>query len=600
MLTITNRHTQHFMLCCMLLTTLHTAAQNVGINNPTPNASAMLDITSTNRGLLLPRIALTATNVAAPVTTPATSLLIYNTATAGTTPNNVAPGYYYWNGTQWVALLNDFNIESKSWLTNGNDGTIDGTNFIGTTDNVPLNFRVNNQKAGRIDGTLRNVFWGRLAGNSNTTGNDNVFIGDSTGYANTTGDVNIGIGSRALRYNTVGNNNTATGYYTLNKNTFGSGNVANGYYALKENTTGSRNTASGYIALFMNTTGDYNTATGNGALSDNTTGSYNTATGSGTLIANTIGICNTAIGSAALSSNLTGYVNTSCGYMNLLSNTTGNYNTGNGSYSLRNNISGDYNTASGNMSLYNNSTGNYNSAIGDSAGYTNSTGNFNSYVGYKSTSNTSALNNATAIGSYSRVDAGNSLVLGSVAGINGATASVNVGIGETAPASDLHVKQNSTSGVDRGITLERSTGTLWRTYVDGSNLLTFEYNNTGTWGYINTAGTFVNGSDRRLKHNIATAPSLLNKVMQLKPSMYNYISQPGDAPLQYGFIAQDVQPLFPEMITVREDGMMGIAYGSFSVVAIKAIQEQQVMIDELKTQNAALLQRLNAIEAKLK
>lgn len=227
-------------------------------------------------------------------------------------------------------------------------------------------------------------------------------------------------------------------------------------------------------------------------------------------------------------------------------------------------------------------------------------GSYNTFLGAHTQSFDSGIDNSTAIGARAQVGTNNVIVLGSIAGINGATASVNVGIGVTGPDSDLHVKQNSTSGNDRGITLERSTGTLWRTYIDGNNLLTFEYNNSGTWGYITTAGNFVNGSDRRLKRNIAAAPSLLTKVMQLKPSMYHYLNDAQGAKMQYGFIAQEVQPLFPEMVTEREDGMLGIAYSGFSVVAIKAIQEQQVMIDALKTENLLLKQRLDTIEAKLK
>ena len=81
-------------------------AQSVGINSDgsTPDASAMLDVKSTTKGLLPPRIALTAINSASPVTSPAAGLLVYNTATAGTAPNNVVPGYYYWNGTAWIVL----------------------------------------------------------------------------------------------------------------------------------------------------------------------------------------------------------------------------------------------------------------------------------------------------------------------------------------------------------------------------------------------------------------------------------------------------------------------------------------------------------------
>ena len=103
-----------FVLLC-----LGVKAQNVGINGTgaAPDASAMLDVVATDKGLLVPRVALTATNAAGPVTSPTTSLLVYNTATAGTAPNNVTPGYYYWNGSAWVRFVieNKFNIN----FTNG-------------------------------------------------------------------------------------------------------------------------------------------------------------------------------------------------------------------------------------------------------------------------------------------------------------------------------------------------------------------------------------------------------------------------------------------------------------------------------------------------
>ncbi|GAB3741196.1 hypothetical protein [Spirosoma lituiforme] len=81
------------------------AQVKVGDNPGTIQPSAVLELETTNKGFLPPRIALTATNVAAPVTSPSTSLLVYNTATSGTTPYEVAPGYYYWNGTQWKAFV---------------------------------------------------------------------------------------------------------------------------------------------------------------------------------------------------------------------------------------------------------------------------------------------------------------------------------------------------------------------------------------------------------------------------------------------------------------------------------------------------------------
>lgn len=96
-----------------------------GIGTTTPSPSAKLEVASTNQGFLPPRIALTATNAASPVTSPATGLLVYNTATTGTAPNNVAPGYYYWNGSAWVAILS--NITTSSISGNGTTTTL--TNF---------------------------------------------------------------------------------------------------------------------------------------------------------------------------------------------------------------------------------------------------------------------------------------------------------------------------------------------------------------------------------------------------------------------------------------------------------------------------------------
>jgi hypothetical protein len=78
----------------------------MGIGTTTPDSSSILDVYSSNKGLLVPRIALTASNVAAPVNNPATSLMVYNTATAGTPPNNVVPGFYYWAGSRWYPVLN--------------------------------------------------------------------------------------------------------------------------------------------------------------------------------------------------------------------------------------------------------------------------------------------------------------------------------------------------------------------------------------------------------------------------------------------------------------------------------------------------------------
>ena len=78
----------------------------VGVGTTSPLASSALDVTATNKGLLVPRVALTGSSDIVTIGSPATSLLVYNTATAGTSPNNVIPGYYYYTGTKWERLTN--------------------------------------------------------------------------------------------------------------------------------------------------------------------------------------------------------------------------------------------------------------------------------------------------------------------------------------------------------------------------------------------------------------------------------------------------------------------------------------------------------------
>jgi hypothetical protein len=115
------------------LIALNSKAQNVGVNGTgaVPDPSAMLDVAATDKGVLVPRVALTAANIAAPVVAPLTSLLVYNTATAGVSPNNVIPGYYYWDGARWARLY------SGTWL-NGGSTTAVGKFYINGI-NLPAN-----------------------------------------------------------------------------------------------------------------------------------------------------------------------------------------------------------------------------------------------------------------------------------------------------------------------------------------------------------------------------------------------------------------------------------------------------------------------------
>lgn len=199
-------------------------------------------------------------------------------------------------------------IGGSGWSTTGNSGTIGGTNFIGTTDDVPLTIKVNNQKAGRIENLITgNTFFGYQSGNINSSGLQNAAFGLNALYSNSGGYNATAIGTKAMQYA----NSTASNFTNFN--------VAVGFEALRGSVnasanTGNNNTAVGYQPLWANTTGSHNTANGFTSLTSNTTGVNNTAFGSSTLSSNSIGQNNTALGASSLSANTIGTNNTGIGY----------------------------------------------------------------------------------------------------------------------------------------------------------------------------------------------------------------------------------------------------------------------------------------------
>lgn len=127
---------QIIVVVAVMLSQANSFAQ-VGIGTTTPNAA--LDVTSTTDGLLIPRVSLTATNIAT-ILTPTTSELVYNTNTSAAGANQVTPGFYYWDGALWIRINTGSNSD---WSLLGNSGTTAGTNFLGTTDAQDLRFKTN-------------------------------------------------------------------------------------------------------------------------------------------------------------------------------------------------------------------------------------------------------------------------------------------------------------------------------------------------------------------------------------------------------------------------------------------------------------------------
>jgi hypothetical protein len=113
---------------------------------------------------------------------------------------------------------------------------------------------------------------------------------------------------------------------------------------------------------------------------------------------------------------------------------------------------------------------------------------------------------------------------------------------------------------------------------------------------VSNTGVVYSASDLSLKTEIEPLEGSLEGVLKLKPSSYRFRESPeGDK--EIGFIAQDVQKVFPQVVDVNErDGVLGLAYQSFGVIAIGAIQELNEKVVSLESENAALNERLTALE----
>ena len=165
---------------------------------------------------------------------------------------------------------------------------------------------------------------------------------------------NTYIGNSAGAATTVGTGNTGFGTAALQANTSGEGNTALGSATLWSNTTGNFNTAVGAAALFLNS-GNHNTAVGRYASYANQSGSSNTAVGSDALLAATTASHNTALGKGTLSANVTGDNNVAVG-SGALANVTGAGNTGLGTEALGATTLAANNTAVGNRALSGNTS----------------------------------------------------------------------------------------------------------------------------------------------------------------------------------------------------------------------------------------------------
>lgn len=147
----------------------------------------------------------------------------------------------------------------------------------------------------------------------------------------------------------------------------------------------------------------------------------------------------------------------------------------------------------------------------------------------------------------------------------------------------------------------------WNTPLPNPVALNFFYNGVNKSFIYYVDGSFNTWSDTRIKNDQQKMAPILSKVLQLNPMTYQYKLNNPENEISLGFLAQEVKPLFPELVHVANGKVPGydnisdlhsINYSGFGIIAIKAIQEQQQIIQHQQKQIDELIKRLDAVEMK--
>jgi hypothetical protein len=285
---------------------------------------------------------------------------------------------------------------------------------------------------------------------------------------------------------------------------------------------------------FIHDFGTYNTLVGRYAGNLTMSGAGNTATGYDALSSNISGGANTATGYTALRSNSSGTYNTASGGSALTNNTAGSFNTACGTIALGSNTDGDSNTAIGHAALYSNTTGGFNTAIGEYALFSNITGSKNTAIGSLAGVTTGALTNTTAIGWAATVNASNKIRLG-----NG-----NV------------------------------------TVIEGQ-----------------VAYTFTSDKSQKENYRPVDGDEVLRKIRELGLTSWNYKGQDPQQFRHYGPVAQEFFAAFGHDGVGTSGTPTTINSGDEAGILMIAIQALEKNNETIKTENAALRERIDHLEA---
>ncbi len=279
-----------------------------------------------------------------------------------------------------------------------------------------------------------------------------------------------------------------------------------------------------------------------------------------------------------------------------------------GSFSV---ASGTYSSAMGYSTI---ASGNYSTSMGE---YTKARSAFETVIGRWNTDYTPASTSGWNV-------ADRLFVIGNGTGPAAASSDAmtvlkngNTGFGTSAPGTRLHVVSGASGYVGGnfpGFTLEGNSNTYINilspnssetavlfgkasdaaaggiVYNNAGNLNSLDFRTNGNvtrmliYGNGNAwlQGTLTQASDARLKKDISRLQNPLKKIIQLNGYTYHWKNENNDNKLQTGVLAQEVQKLFPELVSENKEGILAVNYSGLIPVMIESIKEQQKQIDELK------------------
>jgi hypothetical protein len=528
----------------------------VGIGTTTPNASAALDISATTKGVLVPRM--TSAQKSA-IATPATGLLVYQTD--GTT------GFYYYNGSSWQSF------GSAGWSLTGSAGTAPASNKAGTTDAQDFKMVTNNTEAIRF-ASNGNVGFGTTAPSTklHVVSPTPATVTFNDGFEDNT----------VPPFTTGGNSNWLTQNSTVNSGSRAakSGNIAHSQTSWIE-TTATIPAQGGQISFAVSTSSEF----------------------ADDLVFYINGVWQQEWDSAT-------------------SWTTITYPLTAGAYTFRWAYEKDSSVNALSDTVYL-----------DDVVITSNAGATLEIVDGNQASGKVLMSDATGVATW-QLPSSITIADGDWAFPSGTTNSDpiyqtgKVKIGQTsASAYTLHINRGTASGSDMGWgSVEYiEDGVAEIQISDNFSPITDNSANLGSgtlrWKDVWSVNGIVTTSDIRDKEKIEPLKYGLDAIMKLEPVSFkwkqerkdDFIIPEKERETKLGFIAQQILPILPEVIETtewkeyeenpgvlvkKEMERLGVSYGEIIPVSIKAIQEQQIQIEELKKTNEELEKLISELENK--